>query len=133
MELFLCASVCMYRSEQLMMGYGKAGKAMKDKRLFILIGAVLLAIAVFWLLDFRLAFSNTGMEKLVMTVDMGESNMPVSMQQKDKISLVLTGEGPLVQVLQKELTKELDAAGLGEVLLEQELLPGYPNPVLVVK
>jgi hypothetical protein len=106
---------------------------MKNKRLFILIGAIVLVIAAFWLLDFRLAFSSTGTEKLVMTTDMGEKNMPVAMQRKERLSLVMAGEGPLVEALQKALVKELEQAGLGEVVLEQELAPGYPNPVLVVK
>ena len=106
---------------------------MKNMRLFILIGAILLVAGAFWLLDFRLAFSNTGTEKLTMTTDMGENNMPISMQRKQRLSLVMVGEGALAGALQKALVKELEQAGLGEIVLEQDLKPGYPNPVLVVK
>lgn len=105
---------------------------MKNKRLSILIGTIVL-VAMFLLLDFRLAASNTTTEKLVMTTDLGENNMPVSVQQKERISLVMAGSGPMVEALQKALTIELEAAGLGEVVMEQELQPQYQNPVLVVK
>lgn len=59
--------------------------------------------------------------------------MPVPMQRRDKISIVLVGKGPLVRALQKALTEQMDKAGMGEIELVQELEPVYQNPVLVVK
>jgi hypothetical protein len=105
---------------------------MKDKRLWILLGGILLVGAAFLLLNFRLAASSTQAEKLLFTTDLGE-NMPVSMQRKDKISLVLLGEGPLVSSLHKALAEEMDKAGIGEIELVQEPKPVVQNPVLVVK
>src|SRR5512139_1906367 len=114
------------------MRYGKAGKAMKNKGMLFLIGAIVL-VAAFWLLDFRLAFSSTVTEKLVMTTDMGVNNMPVAMQRRERLSLVMSGEGPLVEALREALTKELEQAGLGDLVLEREPAADYPNPVLIVK
>ncbi len=105
---------------------------MKNKRLWILLGGIVLISAAFLLLNFRLAVSNTQAAKLLFTTDLGD-NMPVSMQRKDKISIVLVGEGPLVRALQKALTEKMDNAGIGEIELVQELEPVYQNPVLVVK
>jgi len=105
---------------------------MKNKRLWILLGGILLIGAAFLLLDFRVAASNTQTGKLIFTTDMGD-NMPIPMQQRDKINVVLVGEGPLVRALQKALTEQMDKAGLGEVDLVQELEPASQNPVLVVK
>ena len=105
---------------------------MKNNRNLILLGAMVLVAAAFLLLDFRLAASRTTTEKLVMTTDMGE-NMPASMRQKEKISLVMVGEGSLVDALQKALIQEIEQAGLGEIWLEQELQSRYQNPVLIVK
>jgi len=105
---------------------------MKNKRLWILLGGTLLIGVVFLLLDFRVAASNTQTEKLIFTTDMGD-NMPVPMQRRDKISVVLVGEGPLVSVLQEALMEQMNKAGIGEIELVQELEPMYQNPVLVVK
>lgn len=105
---------------------------MKNKRLWILLGGIVLISAAFLLLNFHVAASNTQVEKLILTTDMGD-NMPVPMQRKDKISIVLVGEGPLVGALQKALTEQMDKAGIGEFELAQELEPVYQNPVLVVK
>lgn len=105
---------------------------MKNRRLLIRVGAIVLIAAAFWLLDFRLGINNNETQKLVMTTDMGD-NMPASMQRKDTISLILVGEGPLVEALKESLVKKLAEAGLGQIRLEQGLKPLYPNPVLIVK
>jgi hypothetical protein len=105
---------------------------MKNKRLWILLGGILLIGAAFLLFDFRFAASNTRIGKLIFTTDMGE-NVSVPMQRGDKISVVLVGEGPLVSALQKALPEQMGKAGIGEIDLVQELEPVYQNPVLVVK
>ena len=105
---------------------------MKDKRVSILLGGLVLGSLAFLLLNFRLAVSNTQADKLLMTTDPGE-NLPVSMQSHDKISLVVVGEGPLVRAFQNALMEKIREAGLPEIELVQELKPAYENPVLVVK
>jgi len=105
---------------------------MKNKRLWILLGGILLIGAAFLLLDFRVAASNTQTEKLIFTTDMGD-NMPVPMQRRDKINVVLVGEGPMVRALEQALMEQMEKAGIGEIDLVQELEPVYQNPVLVVK
>jgi len=105
---------------------------MKNKRLWILLAGVVLISAAFLLLNFRVAASNTQTDKLIFTTDMGDV-MPAPMQRKDKISIVLVGEGPLVHSLQKALTEQIGKAGIGQIDLEQGFESVYPNPVLVVK
>jgi len=105
---------------------------MKNKRLWILLGGILLLGVAFLLLDFRVVVNQFQTDKLIFTTDMG-NNMPVSMQRKDKISVVLVGKGPLVRALQKALTEQIDKAGMGEIDLVQELEPVNQNPVLIVK
>ena len=105
---------------------------MKNKRLWILLGGIVLISAAFLLLNFHVAASDTQVEKLILTTDMGDK-MPVAMQRNDKISMVLVGEGPLVRALQKALTEQMDKAGMGEIELVQELELVHQNPVLVVK
>jgi len=105
---------------------------MKNKRLWILLGGIILASAVFLLLNFRLAVSSTQVSKLLFTTDMGV-NMPVSMQQREKISIVLVGEGRQVSALQKALKETIGTAGIGEIDLARELGPATQNPVLIVK
>jgi hypothetical protein len=105
---------------------------MKNKRLWILLGAIALVSLAFLLLNFRVAVSNTQATKLIFTTDLGD-NMPIPMQRNDKISVVLVEKGPLVSALQKALTEKMNEAGLGEIAVVQELEPVYQNPVLVVK
>ena len=105
---------------------------MKNKRLWILFGGIVLISSAFLLLNFRVAVSNTQTTKLILTTDMGD-NMPVPMQRKDKISIVLVGGGPLVSALQKALTEKMNNAGMGDIELLEKLEPAYQNPVLVVK
>jgi len=104
---------------------------MKDKRLWILPGVVLLLSLAFLLLSFRVAVSNTQALQMIMVTEL-EGNYPDRLQPDDKISMVLVGESPLVRALQTALTKEMNHVGMGELELEQELKPKYPNPVLVV-
>jgi hypothetical protein len=106
---------------------------MKNKRLLVLLGGILLLSAAFLLLNFRLALSSTQAGKLVAATDLGNDDRPVSMQRNDKITLALVGEGPLVRALQKALTEKMQEAGLPEIEMAQELKPAYPNPVLIVK
>jgi len=106
---------------------------MKNKRFWVLFGGIVLIGATFLFLNFRVAASIKQTENFfIFKTDMGD-NMPVPMQRRDKISLVLVGEGPMVRALQKELTVQMIGAGLGEIELEKEFEPIYPNPVLVIK
>ena len=105
---------------------------MKNKRLWVVLGGIVLAGAAFLLLNFRLAVSSTQANKLVFTTDSGDQLL-TPMQGNDKISMVLVGGGPLVRPLQKALMKQMDEAGIGEIELVQELEPGHQNPFLVVK
>lgn len=105
---------------------------MKNKHLWVLLGVLVLIGATFLFFNFRVAASTNQTEKLIFSTDMGDY-MPVSMQQRDKISIVLIGEGPLVSALQKALTEQLGNAGIGKIDLVQELEPEVQNPILVVK
>jgi len=105
---------------------------MKNKRLWILLGGIVLMSPAFLLLSFRVAVSNTQAMQRIMTTEL-EGNYPARLQPDDKISLVLVGEGPLVGALKKALTEQIDKAGMGQIEVEQELESKYPNPVLVVK
>jgi hypothetical protein len=106
--------------------------AMKNKRLWILLGAMLLLSPAFLLPSFRVAVSNTQAMQMIMVTEL-EGDYPDRLQEDDKISMVLVGEGPLVRALQKALTEQIDKAAMGQIELEQELESKYPNPVLVVK
>lgn len=103
---------------------------MKNKRLWILLGCVLLSSATFLFLNFRVAVSNTQASKLIVTMGNNTQN---PMQRNEKMSILLVGEGSLVRALQKALTVKMDEAGMGEIELVQELEPGYQDPVLLVK
>ena len=105
---------------------------MKNKRLWVLLGGIVLAGAAFLLLSFRLAVSSTQANKLVFTTD-SANQLPTPKQGNDKISMVLIGESPLVPTLQKALMEQMDETGMGEIEVVQELEPGYQSPVLVVK
>ena len=63
----------------------KGRNAMKNKRLWILLGGIVLIGAAFLLLDFRVAASNTQTEKLIFTTDMGD-NMPAQSKASPFIS-----------------------------------------------
>lgn len=105
---------------------------MKDKRLWIWIGGILLVSAAFLLLNFRVAVGNTQAMQMIMVTEL-EGNYPERLQPDDKISMVLVGEGSLIRALQKALTEKMNNVGMGQMEWEQELEPKYPNPVLVVK
>lgn len=100
-----------------------------QKTLIIAVAAVL--TAAFLLLNFRAAFSNTQAQSTVTTASSGDA-LPEAMQQRAKITVMVTGEGPLVSALEKALVTEIGKAGLGEVELVHALDPRYPNPVLMV-
>ncbi len=106
--------------------------SMKNKRLWILLGGLILVGLAFLFLNFRVAVSNTQSNKLVATTDSGDK-MQVPMQRNEKISMVLVGNSQLIRALQDRLTEQLERAGMGEIELAQELKQTFPNPVLVVK
>jgi hypothetical protein len=105
---------------------------MKDKRLWIWLGGVLLVSAAFLLLNFRVAVGSTQSMQMIMVTEL-EGKYPERLQPDDKISMVLVGDGPLVRALQKALTEQIDKVGMGQIEWEQKLEPKYPNPALVVK
>jgi hypothetical protein len=54
------------------------------------------------------------------------------LQPSDKISLAMSGEGPLVSALQNALAEKISQEKMGRIVVEQEHKSAYPNPVLVV-
>ncbi len=105
---------------------------MKNKRLWISLGVVILIGLAFLFLNFRVAVSNTQSNKLVATTDSG-TKLQVPLQRNEIISMVLVGDSPLMRVLQETLTDQMEKAGMGKIELVQELKQTFPNPVLVVK
>lgn len=105
---------------------------MKDKRLWVLLGGLLLVSAVFLLLNFRVAVGDTQSAQMIMVTEL-EGNYPDRLQPDDKVSILLVGDGRLVRALQKALTANIDKVGTSQIEWEQELKSNYPNPVLVVK
>ncbi|MGE5223622.1 MAG: hypothetical protein ACM3PY_14385 [Omnitrophica WOR_2 bacterium] len=105
---------------------------LKNRRLWILLGAIVVLSAAFLFLNFHAAVSNTQSTNNSITTGIGEG-MPYAMQRRDKISIALVEEGPLASALQKALAEKMNYAGMGDIEAVQGLKPVYPNPVLVVK
>lgn len=103
---------------------------MRKKRIWILLGGIVLISSAFLLLNFRVAEGNTRIMKKVVTMG---ANAPDLMQRNNKLNVVLVGDGLLISALQKALTEKMDEAGMREteLVLEPEL--AYQDPVLVVK
>ena len=102
------------------------------KRLWVLLGSIALLGVAFWCLNFRLAASNTQIEKNINTTSIG-SGLPNAMQHREKINLVLVGEGPLIAALQKALAVEMKSTGITDLQPVQGIEPKYQSPVLIVK
>ena len=99
------------------------------KRLAIIVSLA----AAFWFLNFHLVASNTPLEKNISTTGIGvEDSLPDAMQRREKINLVLVGEGPLTTALQKAMIIEMNNAGIGNTELVQRIEPRYQSPVLVI-
>ena len=102
------------------------------KWLWVLLGSIALLGAAFWCLNFRLAASNTQIQKNITTTSIG-NGLPNAMQHREKINLVLVGEGPLIAALQKALAVEMDRSGLVDIEPVQRMEPQYESPVLIIK
>jgi hypothetical protein len=102
------------------------------KRLWVLLGSIALVGAAFWGLNFRLAASNTQIEKNINTTSIGDG-LPNAMQRREKINLVLIGEGPLIAALQQALAVEMKDAEIADLELVQAIESKYQSPVLIVK
>jgi hypothetical protein len=105
---------------------------MKIRRIWFILGGLVLVIAAFLLINFHAAVSNTQAERNITTTSIGEG-LPVAMQRRDKITIIVTGEGLLVPVLQKAMLVEMRKAGMANVELVQEPESAYKNPVLIMK
>lgn len=101
------------------------------KWLWALFASIALVCAAFWSLNFHIAASNTNSDRHVSTVGIGDG-LPDAMQGREKINLVLVGEGPLIVALQKALAVEMKDAGIADLELMQGIKPRYQDPVLVV-
>ena len=102
------------------------------KWLWVLLGSIALGFAAFWCLNFRIAASNTKSDKNINIVGIGD-RLPDAIQGREKINLVLVGEGPLIAALQKVLPMEMKNAGIADLNLVEEIEPRYRSPVLVIK
>ena len=102
------------------------------KWLWVLLGSIALLGAAFWCLNFRLAASNTQIEKNINTTSFG-NGLPNAMQHREKINLVLVGEGPLTAALQKALAVEMKDSGIADLQPVPGIEPSYQSPVLIVK
>jgi hypothetical protein len=72
---------------------------MKTRRLWVILGGLGVLSAAFLLMNCHAAASNTDVLKNSVTTSI-RGEQPTAMQRKDKISIVLLGEGPLVCALQ---------------------------------
>lgn len=100
-------------------------------RIAILVIGLVIVLA-FWLLNFRAAVSNTDAQHNSVTTSIGE-RLPDAMQQREKITVVISGDGRLADALRGSLAEQIRKASLGEVEVVRELKPDFPNPVLVVE
>ena len=99
---------------------------------WVLLGGIVLLWAAFWSFNFRLAASNMKSEHSNSTTSMGDG-LPDAMQRKEKINLVLVGEGPLRGALPKALAVEMNKAGMGDIELVQGIEPKDRQPALLVQ
>ncbi len=104
---------------------------MNNRKIWFILAGLAALVAAFLLLNFHAAYSNTQAETNVVTVSSGDT-LPDAMQQREKITLYITGESPLIEALEQSITVEIGKAGLGEVEVVRELATDYPNPVLVI-
>ena len=102
------------------------------KWLWVSLGGIVLLWAAFWYLNFRIAASNTKSGHNNSTTGIGDG-LPDAMQRREKINLVLVGEGPLIGALPKALAVEMNKAGMEDIELVQGIEPDYQSPILVVK
>ncbi len=105
---------------------------MKKWQLWIVLGSIAVLLVAFWCLNFRIAASDTKSEKNVISTRMGDK-LPDAMQLRERIDLVLVGEGPLIPALQKSLEVEVNNAGIGDIELVEGLNRIYQGPVLVLE
>ncbi len=102
------------------------------KWLWVLLGGIVLVGAAFWCLNFRIAASNTKSEHNNSTTSMGDG-LPDAMQRREKINLILVGEGPLMDALPKALAFEMNKDGVEDIELVQGIEPKDRQPALLVK
>ena len=105
---------------------------MKKWLILILLGGISLLCAAFLSLNFRLAASNTKIEKNINTTSIGDG-LPEAMLRREKINLVLVGEGPLIPALKGALAREMNNARIADLEVMQGIESPYQSPVLVVK
>lgn len=105
---------------------------MKKRWLWILLGGIAALSAAFLFLDFHAAGSNTRAEKNIMRTSIGNQSLSL-MQHKDKISIAVIGESPLVRALRRALAAQMHKIGMEDIEMAQGLGPAYQNPVLVVR
>ena len=104
---------------------------MKNRKIMIILAGLAVLSAAFLMFNFRAAFNDTKAQSNWVSASSGDG-LPEVMQQRAKVTLLVTGEGPLVAILERSLTAEIRKAGLGEVELVDTLDTQYPNPVLRV-
>lgn len=102
------------------------------KWLWVLLGGIVLLWAAFWCLNFRIAASHTKSVHNNSTTSMGDG-LPDAMQRREKINLVLVGEGPLIGALPKTLAVEMNKAGMEDIELIQGIELKDRQPALLVK
>jgi hypothetical protein len=102
------------------------------KWLWVLLGGIVLLWAAFWYLDFRIAASNMKSEHNNSMTSIGDG-LPDAMQRREKINLVLVGEGPLIGELPRALAVEMNKAEMEDIELVQGIEPKDQQPALLVK
>jgi hypothetical protein len=120
-----------YKSEYHPNKKTERGVLMKHRRIGIILGGLAILTAAFLLLNFHMAVSNNRVDSSISTTSIGE-RLPDAMQHREKITIAVAGEGPLVSALQRALILKMRQAGIGNVELAQDFKPVYQNPVLLV-
>jgi hypothetical protein len=105
---------------------------MKKYRLGVLSGFLAILIAAFLLINFHAAVSNTRSQNNIVTSSMGDQ-LPDVMQRRDPITIVVEGDGPFVNTLQKSISAQMRNAGMGNVRLASGQTAVVSTPVLLMK
>ncbi len=105
---------------------------MKKYRLWVFAGILSILILAFLLINFHAAGSNTRSQNNIVTSSMGDQ-LPVAMQRRDQITIVVEGDGLFVDTLQKSISEQMRKARLGNVRIGVGQTAAGSTPVLMVK
>ena len=105
---------------------------MKRNRKWIILGSLIILATLLLFVNFHLSVSKNNVSRNSVTSSTGEIR-PETVQRRDPIILIVNGKNGMATAIQKAVSAQLSAEGIGSPIVSDTVEPANKSPILLIE